>query len=275
MRSSILALALVLCVGAKAFAGEAPRKTSAEERVYKALKTEIVNLDLKDTTLGELLKVLANLTKENFILDPNLPKGVAETRLSIKIDKGGTVQDALGLGLQLAGLRFAILDGAVYITTEGKLADRVLTARGIAEGLSIENAKQPMSVGDALARSGALDPYQDEFVSAHDFISNYPWRHWEAPRYNPQTGLTDYPGPPVWQESPQVGAPRFRYTAIPFFQKPEYLALEQEKREYIEDRDRQAHDERQANARALAALLQLMKDNPDLKAKDILDKLGK
>jgi len=192
----------------------------------------------------------------------------------VRVQKGGTVLDALAVTLSLAGLRYAVLDGAVFISTEGKLAERLLAGYSASEPVGARKAREPMTTAEAATRGQVFDAYQDEFIGAADMIGSSPWRLWEPPRYNPKTGLTDFPGPPTWIESPDVGHPRFRYTAVPFFLKPEYLAWEQEKRELRDAEDRQERGQRQANARALAALLQLLKDNPDLKAKDLLDKLG-
>ena len=270
---SVLGVAVLL--GASAFGGEAPQpKLSPTARIEKALAVQLDALDAQEHTVNEWLQLFGKITNENFILDPGLPKSVAETKLSVRVQKGGTVLDALAVTLALAGLRYTILDGAVFISTEGKLADRLLTGQGVGEPMATARAREALSVGDAVVRSQPFDPYYDEFIGAPDMIASTPWRLWEPPRYNPRTGLTDYPGPPTWIESPQVGNPRFRYTATPYYLKPELLAWEQEKREARDEQTRREQAEKQANARALSALLQLLKDNPDLKAKDVLDKLG-
>lgn len=251
------------------------RTASSTERIQKAFGTPLKDLDGNEHTLKEMLQLFGKITNENFILDPTLPKSVGETKVTVRVKDGGTVLDAFAVTLALAGMRYAILDGAVFISTEGKLADRLISGQGVADPMGSAQAREPMSVGDAVTRSQPFDPYQDDFIDARDFISHTPWRFWEPPRYNAKTGITDFPGPPVWIESPQVGHPRFRYTGTPFFLKPEFLAYEQEKREYRDEQERQERQERQANARALAALLQLLKDNPDLKADELLKKLGK
>jgi hypothetical protein len=192
----------------------------------------------------------------------------------VKVQKGSLVVDALGVALSLAGLRYAIMDGAIFVSTEGKLGDRLLSGQGLAQPMVAAKASEPMSVGEAVVRSQPFDRYQDGFIGEADMIASYPYRLWEAPRLNTKTGLIDYPGPPIWFDDPDVNNPRFRYTRTPMFLKPEYLAWEQEKRDLREDQDRRARAERQTNAKALDALLQLLKDNPDLKAKELLEKLG-
>lgn len=243
-------------------------------RVQKALGTKLAGLSDKEQMLSEILQLLGKATGENFVLDPTLPKSVGEQKVTVRAKADGTVLDAFSVTLALTGLRYSILDGVIYISTEGKLSDRLIGGQGASEPVASIQARRPLSVSDAVGRSQPFDPYQDHFVHTSDFIGHYPWRLWEPPRYNSNTGLTDFPGPPVDIDSPQVGHPRFRYTSIPYFLKPEFLAYEQEKREYREERDVQDRAERQANARALAALLQLLKDNPNLKADDILKKLG-
>ena len=272
----LLAGLLLLGMNSRLLAEDAkPHRESSTERIQKALGTPLKDLDGNEHTLKEMLQLFGKITGENFILDPALPKSVGETRVSVRVKDGGTVLDAFAVTLALAGMRYALLDGAVFISTEGKLADRLLSPTGVADPMASAQAREPLTVGDAATRSQPFDPYQDDFIDARDFISQAPWRYWEPPRYNAKTGITDFPGPPVWIESPQVGHPRFRYTGTPFFLKPEYLAYEQEKREYRDDQERQERQERQGNARALAALLQLLKDNPDMKAEELLKKLGK
>jgi len=244
------------------------------ERVEKALLMEIDSLDKQEHTLNEWLRLFGKVTNENFILDPGLPKSVGDTKLSVKVQKGSMVVDALAVTLSLAGLRYAIMDGAVFISTEGKLGDRLLSGRGVATPMVTAKARNPMSVGEAVVRSQPFDRHQDSFIGAADMIGSYPHRFWEAPRYNTKTGLIDYPGPPIWFDNPDVNNPRFRYTSVPMFLKPEYLAWEQEKRELREDQDRRTRAQRQANAKALEALLELLRQNPDLKAKDIMQKIG-
>ena len=256
-----------------AWGADAPAMTPTE-RVEKALHMQIDSLDKQEHTLNEWLKLFGTITNENFILDSGLPKSVGDTKLTVKVQKGSMVVDALAVTLSLAGLRYAIMDGAVFISTEGKLGDRLLSGRGLSTPLLTAKARNPMSVGEAVVRSQPFDRYRDGFIGAPDMIGSYPYRLWEAPRYNTKTGLIDYPGPPIWFDDPDVNHPRFRYTRTPMFLKPEYLAWEQEKRELREEQDRRARAQRQANAEALQALLSLLRENPNLKAKDILDKLG-
>ncbi|MBI3828443.1 MAG: hypothetical protein HY291_02945 [Planctomycetes bacterium] len=277
LMSLLVLLALVTAVPAlRAEDVKAPEKAADPvARIQKALGMRLEKLDDKEHSLTELLSLFGQITKENFVLDPTLPKTVADTKVKIQVQAGGTVLDAFSVALALSGLRYTVMDGAVFISTEGKLSDKLLSGQGAADPVAIGQARQPVTVGDAVVRSQPFDPYQDNFVQPRDFIGYYPWRLWEPERYNAKTGLTDFPGPPVDIDSPQVGHPRFRYTSTPYFLKPEFLAYEQEKREYRDEQDRQDSAERQASARALSVLLQFLKDNPDMKAEDILKKLGK
>lgn len=252
----------------------AAKDLSPSQRIEKALQMKLDALDDKEHTLSELLQLFGKITSENFVLDPSLPKAVGDTRMTVRVRAGDTVLDAFAVTLALAGLRYAILDGTVFVSTEGKLADRLLYGGNAAAAVGQSAARQPMTVGDAVVRSQPFDPYQDEFITARDFISNTPWRHWEPARYNPKTGLTDFPGPPVWMEDPDIGNPRFRYTSSMFFLKPEYLALEQEKAEFRQAQADRAAAERASNDRALSALVELLKQHPDMKAEEVLKKLG-
>jgi hypothetical protein len=253
-------IGLCCLLAASAWAADAPALTPTE-RVEKALFVKIDSLDKQEHTLNEWLKLFGKITNENFILDSALPKSVGDTKLTVRVQKGSTVLDALAVTLSLAGLRYSIMDGAVFISTEGKLGDRLLTGQSATRPVQTAKARAPMSVGEAVVRSQPFDRYRDGFIGAPDMIASYPYRLWEAPRYNTKTGLIDYPGPPIWFDDPDINNPRFRYTTVPMFLKPEYLAWEQEKRELRQDQDRRARNQRQANAKALEALLQLMREN--------------
>ena len=277
MYKLILSLVCATLFAAGTLRAEDKKEVQPVERIQKALGMKLSGLDDKEHTLSEMLLLFGKITNENFILDPVLPESVGKTKVIVRVNDGGTVLDAFSVALALTGLRYTIADGAVFVSTEGKLADKLLSGAGVGDPVTIAKAaqaRQPLSAFDAVVRSQPFDPYQDNFVQTSDFIGYYPWRLWEPPRYNPNTGLTDFPGPPVDMDSPQVGHPRFRYTSIPYFLKPEFLAYEQEKREYREEKEKADRSERQANARALAALLQLLKDNPGMKAEDVLKKLG-
>jgi hypothetical protein len=245
-----------------------------ERALAKALATEVAGLDGQEHTLKELLQLFGKMTQENFILDPGLPKEVGEKKITVQAKKGGTVLDALSIALTLTQLRYTLLGGAIFISTEGRLANRLLNDAPASSSMDPSGVRSPMGVGEASAKFRPFDPYQEDFLTARDFISHAPWRHWAPPEVNPKTGLTDFPGPPIWMEDPDIGHPRFRYTSTLFFLKPEYQELEREKREYRETMEAQRKEERQGDTRALAALLQWLKDHPDLTAKQVLEKLG-
>ena len=251
------------------------RPVDPTTRIQHALAMPLDSIDDKEHTLSEMLQLFSKLTNENFVLDPGLPSGSGDTKLTIRVQKGGAVIDAFSVVLALTGLRYVIQDNLVFVSSEERLARRLLSGATMVGGDRVAAARHPVTTSEAVTLSQPFDRYQDDFIGAESFISNYPWRQWEAPRYNPSTGLTDYPGPPVMMDSPDVGHPRFRYTSRPYFLKPEYLAIEQDKQEMREADFHRANSEHQADERALAALLQLMKDNPNLTSKDILDKLGK
>ena len=51
-----------------------------------------------------------------------------------------------------------------------------------------------------------------------------PHRLQERPRYNPQTGLTDYPAPPIWMlGDDDINDANFRYSRHPYFPTPEEI----------------------------------------------------
>jgi hypothetical protein len=270
---------LLLALGSYAHAESAPapaptalEKVSPQKRIQKALYTPLDSFDDKEHSLTEMLQLFSKLTNENFVLDPGLPAGTSDTKLSIRVQKGSTVLDAFSVTLALSGLRYIVADNMIWVSSEDRLSRRLLNNASILEGT---DTRAPFSTAEAVTRSQPFDRYTDDFIGAENFISNYPWRQWEAPRYNAATGLTDYPGPPVMMDSPDVGHPRFKYSTQPYFLKPEYIEIERAKQESINAEDRRQRAQREDNSAALAALLQLMKDNPNLTAKDLLDKMGK
>lgn len=211
MRSGNVLAALV----AVALAGTAARaeiSRAADESLAKP-----VSVSWTGKKLTECLADLAKETGLGFVLDPALP---AETREAVVTYTGTEVacSAALGEALRAAGLRYAARAGSVYISTPERLARKIVYGAGEA----VPEAK-PMGKGEALEILSPADDDDDVNLGDVRQIWNQPWRQVEGASVNPATGLTDYPGPPVWIDSPDAGNARFKYSLLPSFLKPEYL----------------------------------------------------
>jgi hypothetical protein len=167
--------------------------------------------------LTECLADLAKQTGLGFMLDPALP---AETSEAAVTYSGTDVACAVALGqaLRAGGLRYTIRDESIYISTPKRLARKIVYGQADA----VPEA-QPMDKGEALEILSPADDDDDVNLGDPRQIWNRPWRKVEGPRVNPATGLTDFPGPPIWIDSPDAGNARFKYSNKPSVLKPEYL----------------------------------------------------
>ena len=258
----LVAGAVLLAGWLSAWAGEVPKAPppvgkeaapGAAERIYKRLQTPL-EAESKEHSLTEWLQLFAKVAQENFVLDPTLPKAVGETKVTVQVQKGGTVQDALAVALALTGLRYTLAEGMVFISTEGKLAERLLYGASPAEPM-VAAAREPMTVGDAVTLSQPFDPRRERLFDARTIgNSENLFQEWEPPRYNPRTGLTDFPGPPLLFTRPPPLANE-RYQTVPVFLTPEALEEERLKKEFREERDRL---DQRASTERLDALLRKM-----------------
>jgi len=167
--------------------------------------------------LTECLADLAKQTGIGFLLDPALPAETGEPTVTYS---GTDVLCAVALGqaLRAGGLRYTIRGGSIYISTPKRLARKIVYGQADA----VPEA-QPMGKGEALEILSPADDDDDAPLGDPRQIWNRPWRKVEGPRVNPATGLTDFPAPPIWIDSPNAGNARYKYSHKPSFLKPEYL----------------------------------------------------
>ena len=171
-------------------------------------------------TAKKLTECLADLAKQTglgFLLDPALP---AETREAAVTYSGTDVACAVALGqaLRAGGLRYTIRGGSIYVSTAKLLARKIVYGQE-----DVVPEAKPMGKAEALEILSPADDDDDVNLGDVRQIWNQPWRKVEGPRVNPATGLTDYPAPPIWIDSPDAGNARFKYSREPSFLKPEYL----------------------------------------------------
>lgn len=203
-----------------------------------------VKVEWENTKFTEALAELAKQTGVGFILDPGMPASARDVTVSFAAD-GVPLRLALAHALKAAGLRYTIIEGAIWISTAERVAQK-LVYRGASE---LPEAA-PMDRGEALSILSPNDENPaDELLG---FSRVKPWRRPEPPKVNPVTGLTDFPAPPVWIDSEDADSPRFRYTTVPTYLKPEY------KKETPGERE------------ALLRLLDLLRRHPEWTRTEIL-----
>jgi len=203
-----LTASLTLCVGLAVLGGARAEAASAEVAQHS-----IVRVSWVDAKLTEALADLAAQAGVGFILDPAMPASARDATVTYA-SEGVQLRIALGNALRSAGLRYTIVNGAIWVSSPERVARRIVYkgAENIAEA-------EPMSRGEAL---NVLSP-DDDIPSIGSLHKPYdPHRKPLPPSQNTVTGVTDFPAPSVWIESEDRGNQRFKYTSKPSFLKPEY-----------------------------------------------------
>ncbi len=186
---------------------------SADEALQKTVRVNWARARLIDC-----LADLAEQSGVGFTLDATLTDAHRHAEVSYSAD-AVPLALALGRALRVAGLRYTIRSGAVWISTPKRVAQRVLYG----DGGAVPEA-MPMGRGEALDMLSPLDRDTGEFsLDDPRQINNKPWRRPESPRLNEATGLVDYPAPPIWIDAADADSARFKYSRQPSFLKPEHL----------------------------------------------------
>ncbi len=190
---------------------------SADETLGKALE-KTVKVNWARARLVDCLADLAEQSGAGFTLDARLTDAERHAEVSYSAD-AVPLAFALGRALRAAGLRYTIRDGAIWISTPKRVAERVLYGDGGAVPESV-----PMGRGEAISMLSPMDEDTGELaLDDPRQIHNTPWRQPEKPKLNEATGLIDYPAPPIWIDSPDADNARFKYSLEPSFLKPEHL----------------------------------------------------
>jgi hypothetical protein len=194
-----------MCVVLMGAAGSEARGASPE-----ATLNTPVRVSWAGVKLTEALADLAAQAGIGFVLDPAMPAKCREAVVTYASDRT-TLNVALGRALKAAGLRYAIVGGAIWISTPQRVAERV-----VYKGKEDLTEARPMTKGEAMQ---VLSPVEE----APDLTRpQYPFKHRPEPSVNPVTGLTDFPAPPINIEARDADNPRFKYTDKPSFLKPDY-----------------------------------------------------
>jgi hypothetical protein len=228
-------LAAVAGSGAARAAWEAAAAAGADP-LEKAVK-----VDWQEAKLTKALADLAVQGGVSFIVDPALPADVRDSTVTYS-DSDVTLSRALGQALRQAGLRYAMRGGTIFVSTPRRLAERIVYGR-----------TEALPEAEPMTRSEAHDILAPEMGDDHLIgpgqIHRVPWRKPEEPSVNPATGLTDFPAPPIWIDSPDADSPRFRYTTRPSFLKAEHA-------DEADEESRSANED-------LGRLIEIIKRHPD------------
>ena len=255
---AVLAAAVAVLVGVVAGGARPAEAAESEKKAEKALdKVEkalerSVKVRWKDLDLSACLKDLSRIGRLKITLDAGLPASIGETLVNYAAeDVPLTV--ALGNALHAAELRYTITEDGVFASTQGRLARKLVYG----EGAPAES--NPMTRADALAVLSRRDVEEEEeaFTLGDPAftIDCRPERLQERPRYNPETGLTDYPAPPIWMlGDDDINDANFRYSLRPYFETPE---------EIVRQGGRQGGGAR-SERELFAYIVELMDENPEL-----------
>ncbi len=232
-------------------------------KVEKAFEQK-VSFKLDGASLEATLELIQKSSGVSIVLDPAVAKASGDTKISLTV-KDMPVRRALGLVLKLAGLRYILQDGVVFVSSRQRLVVELLSG-GDSERPVVES--RPLTVPEAMVATSGLRGLGADIEDLGNPFANIhsrPWRLPEAEYRDARTGLMQFPAPPVWIASPYENQPRHRFTKEPYFLKPQYLA-----EFYYGNRADSSRTVRREMVGRLAALLRA---NPDWTAKDILEQL--
>ncbi len=197
-------------------------------KVARVLDRTLKDVKIANKTLPEALEDFAKLSGVKVKLDVQVIKALPLGR-PVRIDfvtKEMTARQVLGGILKLAGgLRYTYRDGGIYVSSARRVAEAV--AGGDFEIVNDPVTQRPMTPGDA----AALRTEKSYFRDFHDIgITGFGTTtaaalHWEQEFTDPRTGLTHFPGPPVIEESRDVGARRFWFVQRPYYIRPDYRGV--------------------------------------------------
>ena len=229
-------LVLALSAGAaekKAEPAKAPRvakpagEESWEARAEKALDAPAAIEGWKDAPLKDVLDVLGKAAGVAVVLDPKAVPDADKVKITMTIPKESqmSLRSVLGNVLKLAGLRYALKDEAIFVSTRERLVAEILAA-DTRPAPYVPGVSGPMTAGDALAASVDFFDGSEEFIpqSIMDFVRGPVDARFEIQPYRDAQGRLHFPGPPMVLPDPNLLDPVHRFDTFPWFLKPQYLA---------------------------------------------------
>jgi hypothetical protein len=241
----------------------APTKADWKADIHKALDGSITNVKVEGASIRAALKLFAGSTGIKVTVDTALR---SKAKIHYNLTKKREARDVLGDLLNLAGgLRFALLDGGIYVGTPGGVAAKLTTG-----SLPVKNGgreSEAMSQREAATVETATSYFRDFHDIGITGAGSTTTQQWEREYHDPRTGLTHFPGPPAVIEDPDVGARRFWFTTRKHYIRPDYRGLVPDS---LSDNVR-IHETLRTES-GLDDLLKLIRDNPELNAGELLKK---
>ena len=208
-----------------------PAKVAAEPsweaRAAKALDAAAAIEGWKDAPLKDVLDVIGKAAGVAVILDPKAVPDADKVKITMTIPKESqmTLRAVLGNVLKLAGLRYALKDEAIFVSTRERLVADILAA-DTRPAPYVPGVSGPMTAGDALAASVDFFDGSEEFLpqSIMDFTRGPVDARFEIKPYRDAQGRLHFPGPPMVLPDPNLLDPVHRFDTKPWFLRPQYLA---------------------------------------------------
>jgi hypothetical protein len=219
--------------GAEPAKGKAPPAAkpataeSWEAQAEKALDATATVDGWKDASLKDVLEVVSKAAGVAVVLDPKAAPEADKVKITMTIpkDSGMTLRSVLGNVLKLAGLRYALKDQAIFVSTRERLVADLLAA-DTRPAPYVPGVSGPITAGDAIAATVDFFDGSEEFIpqSNLDFIRGPVDARFETPPYRDAQGRLHFPGPPMVIQDPNLLNPNYRFDTKPYFLRPEYLA---------------------------------------------------
>ncbi|HOX07493.1 MAG TPA: hypothetical protein PK280_13910 [Planctomycetota bacterium] len=248
---------------------------SWEARAEKALDAAASVDGWKDASLKDVLDVISKAAGVAVVLDPKAAPEADKVKITMTIPKesGMTLRSVLGNVLKLSGLRYALKDQAIFVSTRERLVADLLSPDS-RPAPYVPGVSGPMTAGDAIASTVDFFDGSEEFIpeTVLDFVRGPVDARFETRPYRDAQGRLHFPGPPMVIQDPNLLNPVYRFDTKPYFLKPEYLAPL-----YWGPQGRQVGAvESGASVRdteVLKALLDYMQKNPELTVGQLIQRL--
>jgi hypothetical protein len=199
-----------------------------EARAEKALDATTSIEGWKDAPLKDVLDVLGKAAGVAVVLDPKAVPEADKVKITMTIPKESqmSLRSVLGNVLKLAGLRYALKDQAIFVSTRERLVAELLASGAGEPAPYVPGVSGPMTAGDALVASVDFFDGSEEFIpqSIMDFTRGPVDARFEIPPYRDAQGRLHFPGPPMVLPDPNLLNPVHRFDTFPMFLKPQYLA---------------------------------------------------
>jgi hypothetical protein len=257
----------------------APAKAKAEpaenweDRVEKALDGTVGDLSWKEEALPDVLAAIGKAAGVAVILDPKAAADPKKIKITLTVSRENrmTLRSVLANVLKLSSMRYTLRDEAVFVSTRERLVAELLAGD---EGPTpaVPGLTVPMTPADAMVATTDFYDDSEEHLpeTITDFVRGPVDARFEKPAYRDAQGRLNFPAPPMIIADPDILNPLYRFDTRPWFLKPAYLAP------YYwgpESRAASADPAKVRETESLKALLEYMKNNPELTVGQLIQQL--